>query len=284
MGKTIIITDSGCDIPENIANALSDSIKIIPYTICLTNDESYKDNQINKKCFSQNIDLGIRPIGIRLYKNDILDVLNGLDEKCDEIIFITSSGMLYPDNEVNIKEAVLEYFANHIKSRIAIIDSNTTSMALGFLVLDAARMIDMKCGFDEIVRYVKTNKSRYRMDVISNDSTILREKRIISSRQSKLMKNRKKNYLISMSCFGMLMPIMGRTDIKDIRDIMIERLADYSSYNYAIVSSSLNHDMNYFIECIGEILDVDPICSKFSCSNTTFVGTDSISLCYKKKK
>lgn len=284
MGKTIIITDSGCDLPEHMASIFSDSIKIIPYTICLTDDEKFKDNQINQKVFSHSMELGIRPLAINLDKKNILDTLNGLDEKYDEIIFIISSGMLYPDNEVNIKEAVLEYFANHLKSRISIIDSNTTSMALGFLVLDAAKMIDMQYGFDEIVRYVKTNKSRYRMDVIANDSTALREQRIISSRQARLMNSHKKNYLISMSRLGILRPIIGRPDNKEIKDIMIERLIDDYSCNYAIVSSSLNQDKDYYAEYISEILDIDPTYSRFSCSNTTLVGTDSISLCYKKKK
>ncbi len=284
MGKTIIITDSGCDIPEHMISIFSDNIKVIPYTVHFTKDEYLKDNRINKRSFSQSMNLGMRPVCIKLDKNDVLKVLNELDEKYDEIIFITSSGMLYPESEIAIKSAVLKYFSDHIKARVAIIDSNTTSMALGFLVLDAAKMIDMQYDFDEIVRYVKTNKSRYRMDVIANDPTIPKDHRIINSRQAKLTTSHKKYYLLSMTRFGLLRPIMAKSDERLIKDVMMERLFDDYTDKYAIVSTLLNDEELYFSENITKVMELDPVKSKFGCSNTSFVGTDSISLCYKKKQ
>lgn len=281
MGKTMIITDSGCDIPKNM---LTDNIRVIPYTICLGEDESVSEDKINKKVFSQHIKLGFKPIGSYIEKSDVLDILNGLDEEYDEIVFITSSGMIYPSNEIIIKEAALEYFGNHICSKIAIIDSNTISMALGFLVLDAAKMAESGWGIEEIVRYVRENKSKYHMEFVANDPECLRSHKIISSRKAKLVENHRKNYLISMSRYGFLRPIMGRSNDYEVKRIMIDRLIDNYSDNYAIVSSTLNHEDSYFAEYIGESSELRPVTSKFNCSNTTFVGTDTISLCYKKKK
>ena len=281
MGKTMIITDSGCDIPKNMLN---DNIKVINYTICIGEDDYLEEGKINKKVFSQHMNAGLRISEINLKVDNILNILNNLDEDCDEIVFIISSGMMYPNNEVVIRDAVLEYSFKHITTRIAVIDSNTTSMALGFLVLDASKMAEMGCGFDEIVRYVNANKSRYRMDLVANDVTILKEQRIINSRQAKLVESNKKNYLISMSRFGILRPIMKRSTDTEIKEIMIDRLIDdYSDY-YAVVSSALNREAGNLVECIGESLDINPIDSIFGCSSTSFVGTDSISLCYKKKK
>lgn len=281
MGKTVIITDSGCDIPKD---KLNDNIRVLPYTICIGETDYLKEDVINKRIFSQNIKAGFRPTGVGIERQSVLDVLNSLDEETDEIIFITSSSMMYPSNEVIIKDAVIEYFASHISSRIAIIDSNTTSMALGFLVLDAAKMAEMKHDFEDIVRYVKTNKSRYRMDLVANDITILNEQKIISSRKAKLVESHKKNYLVSMSRFGLLMPIIGRDDDAKVKKIMIDRLLDNCAEYYAIVSSYLNHEGSYFAEYISEYGDFEPITSRFGISNTTFVGTNTISLCYKKKK
>lgn len=287
MSRTIIITDSGCDIPKNLLNLLNDNIKVIPFSLHIEGNGWLKENAINRKVFLQDMSVGFRPLSIALERQAVLDTLNGLDdldEEVDEIIFITSSGLLYPENEIAIKEACREYFMNHITSRIAIIDSNTMSMALGLLVMDASKMIDMQYSFDEIVDYVKKNKQRYRMEVVANDPTIISEHRVISARQTDLIRRHKRNYLLSMSRFGLLCPIMSRKSNQDIKNIMIERLFDDLTGQYAVVSTLQNQDKDFFSEYISEEMGLSPIESTFCCSNTTFVGTDSISLCYKKKK
>ncbi len=280
MGKIMILTDSGCDIPENM---MMDNIRIIPLSMQFDDKKILRDDKANAEELSHIINAEQRPIEVGLTKRAILETLCGIGEEYDKFIIITSSGMIYPNNEVVIEATMLEYFSKHIMSQISIIDSHTTSMALGLLILDAANMAKNGESFESIQQYIISNKQKYQIEIFANDITRLKEQKIISSRKARLVEKNKRNYLFSMTNSGCLKPTFAGKTAKSAKCKMIDRLIE-GYYEYvAIVSAMLDNEAHAYGDYLSQFVENDYIRSEFSCSNTILVGHNSFGLCYKIK-
>lgn len=280
MGRTIILTDSNCDIPSSLLNS---NIMVMPLTICMGNEEYFLENEISKKKFNAILDLGIKIQDYRLESKTIKDTLDSLDKDVKDIIILTSSEMLSHQNDIAIQDAVYEYSVKHINSRIIRIDSGTTSMALGLLVLDASKMIDVGYFYEDIVNYILKYKNKYCIDVVPRNIDCLENNRAISSHKANLVRQNKKHALFSLSYLGLFKPIAFKNHYSEIDDIMVDRVVDNYVLEYALVKSYGSNSDEYIGELISESTLANKINSVFSCSNTSIVGTDSYALCYKKR-
>ena len=149
MTKIGVVSDSTCDLPEDIINEYG--IGIIPVNVIfnetevrqqfvdLKNDEFYR-----RLVAGENAKSGVPAPGI--IKQYLLKFL----EKYDELIFITISSKLSAFYQ-NAKKVVDEFFTD----KITIIDSKCGTIQTGLVTLIAARELQKRKNREETVKYLE---------------------------------------------------------------------------------------------------------------------------------
>lgn len=129
-----VVTDSTCDIPPQLVQDLD--ITVVPIHVVF-GDKSYRDKiDISEDEFYEKLIHGpVHPTTSVPTPKDFADVYNKLAEETDEIISIhlTSKESGTFNAALLAKELVTR------KCRIEVVDSLSLSMALGLLVVEAAR-------------------------------------------------------------------------------------------------------------------------------------------------
>ena len=129
-----VVTDSTCDIPPQLVQDLD--ITVVPIHVVF-GDKSYRDKiDISEDEFYEKLIHGpVHPTTSVPTPKDFADVYNKLVEETDEIISIhlTSKESGTFNAALLAKELVTR------KCRIEVVDSLSLSMALGLLVVEAAR-------------------------------------------------------------------------------------------------------------------------------------------------
>lgn len=144
MEKIALITDSSCDLPKEIIT--KNNIEVIPLNVIYANRE-YKDGiDITPEEVAKNLDVEI-PKTSMPSPSDVLNKIESLKrEGYTHCIIITiSSGLsgtynMFKMITSEIQDMVVEVF-----------DSKILSLGLGFIVLQAAKMIQQKLSFNEII-------------------------------------------------------------------------------------------------------------------------------------
>lgn len=150
-----IVTDSLSDITEDIIDDLD--ITIVPLTV-LFGRETYIDrvtittDEFYHRLTTQNI----LPSTTQPTPQAFADVYNRLAEETDEILVITLSSKL--SGTYQSAMGAIEMMDK--KCHVEVIDSETVAMALGLVVLDAARAARDGMTLDELVHFVRQAQSR----------------------------------------------------------------------------------------------------------------------------
>ncbi|SHF45828.1 MULTISPECIES: DegV family protein [Caloramator] len=144
MEKIALITDSSCDLPKEIL--IKNNIEVIPLNVIYANRE-YKDGiDITPEEVAKNLDVEI-PKTSMPSPSDVLNKIESLKKEgythC--IIITISSGLsgtynMFKMITSEIQDMVVEVF-----------DSKILSLGLGFIVLQAAKLIQQKLSFNEII-------------------------------------------------------------------------------------------------------------------------------------
>jgi DegV family protein with EDD domain len=148
MARIRVVTDSACDIPEEIAQRLN--IDIVSLSIRFGDDE-----------FTDRVDLSPSEFWAKCKASKTLPETaapspgafqaayeRAKSDGCDGVIVITISALLSATNQ----SAVLG--AEAVKDSIAVrvIDSKAVSMAQGLMVIDVAELANTGADLDELVR------------------------------------------------------------------------------------------------------------------------------------
>ena len=145
-----IVTDSLSDITDDIIGDLD--ITIVPLTV-LFGRETYIDRvtitteEFYRRLTTQNV----FPTTTQPTPQAFADVYNRLAEETDEILVITLSSKL--SGTYQSAMGAIEMMEK--KCRVEVIDSETVAMALGLVVLAAAREAKNGMKLDELVNYVQ---------------------------------------------------------------------------------------------------------------------------------
>ncbi len=145
-----IITDSLSDITDDIIGDLD--ITIVPLTV-LFGRETYIDRvtitteEFYRRLTTQNV----FPTTTQPTPQAFADVYNRLAEETDEILVITLSSKL--SGTYQSAMGAIEMLEK--KCRVEVIDSETVAMALGLVVLAAAREAKNGMKLDELVNFVQ---------------------------------------------------------------------------------------------------------------------------------
>ena len=147
--KIGIVTDSTADLPRELVSEYG--IEVVPLTVSLQGRE-YRDGvDITPTEFYRGLKAGgPQPITSQPSPGVFLDVYKSLLTKFDAIISIHLTEML--SGTVRTAQLVREMMP---EAMIQVIDSRSTSMGLGGLVLEAARAVKRGMHFDEVVELVQ---------------------------------------------------------------------------------------------------------------------------------
>jgi DegV family protein with EDD domain len=133
--KIAIITDTTCDIPEELIK--EHSIYLIPMRIVFENEEFRDRFEISPAEVYDRLETEIPKSSLPL-SDDIKNIMDYIIEKgyTDAIIITVSSGLSGTNNMINL---MMEDYKDKIN--IEIVDSLYLSMGLGFQVLECAKTV-----------------------------------------------------------------------------------------------------------------------------------------------
>jgi DegV family protein with EDD domain len=144
-----IITDSTSDITSDLAQEMG--ITVVPLTVSFGHESFLDRVEISTDEFYRRLATeDILPKTTQPPPGAFADVLNKLVEETDEILVIVISGKLSGtyQSATNAKSMVEK------KCRIEVIDSLSTAMGLGLIVIAAARAAQGGASLDEVIDVV----------------------------------------------------------------------------------------------------------------------------------
>ncbi|MHB1005134.1 MAG: DegV family protein [Chloroflexota bacterium] len=150
MPRVRIVTDSGCDLPAALLQRLA--ITVVPYTVRV-GDRTYLDrvnitpDQFYRRLASSRQTVTVSAPTMAEYQT----VYGNLGRGTNAVVSIHTSSKL--DGSYAAALTAKGLISNHL--RVAVIDSLSVSMGLGFLVLAAAMAAHRGDGLDEIVANVR---------------------------------------------------------------------------------------------------------------------------------
>ncbi|MDK1118456.1 MAG: DegV family protein [Anaerolineae bacterium] len=155
--KIGIVTDSTCDLPNNIVNQLG--IKVVPAVLVLDGKAYVDGNGITRKEFYTRLpDFKSLPTTSAPSIGEFSERYEKLIKAgCDHIISIHAAHQL--TNIFNTSRLAAKDFGDRIK----VIDSGSLSLGLGFQVLAAAEAALEDVGLDAIYNAIKSTRARQKV-------------------------------------------------------------------------------------------------------------------------
>lgn len=148
-GEIAIVTDSSCDLPEQILKQYK--IKIVPLRINFGTDSYLDKTTMNTGEFYNMFEVAeVSPTTSQPTPADFKKVYEGVAKKSNQIISIHLTGSA--SGTLQSAQAVSRNIAD---TAITTIDSTTTSIALGLLVRYAAELLEKGKSYDEIIRLTR---------------------------------------------------------------------------------------------------------------------------------
>ena len=157
MPKIAIVTDSTAYIPQE--NLIGLPVFTIPLHV-IWGDETYKDNvDITQKVFYERLGSSkIMPSTSQPSPQEFVELYEKISKEYDEILSIHISSQLSGtvDSAIQAKNILS-------KLKIEVIDSKSTSMGLGFLVLTAARYVQSGGDLRTCKELIESARNRVRI-------------------------------------------------------------------------------------------------------------------------
>ena len=149
--KIKIITDSGCDLPED----LIEKYKIDVLSILISEGEKeYLDKvDIRPETVLENMEKGVVYKTAQIYPQAFIDKFTGYIEKEETIIYLSLSGELSGTYESALT-AKKELEDKYSRADINIIDTRSASGGQGLIVLETAKMVEKALDKESILKTV----------------------------------------------------------------------------------------------------------------------------------
>lgn len=155
--KTIILTDSCCDLPIDFVR--ENNIEVMPLSVNIKGKEIKDDlgQSIKYKTFYDMIRSGEMPSTSQVNVYAFTEAFKKYSSEGYSIIYIGFSSAL--SGCVNSARIAKEAVEDEIKSAdITVIDTKSASMGLGLIVYNAANMLREGATKEEIINWVEENK------------------------------------------------------------------------------------------------------------------------------
>jgi DegV family protein with EDD domain len=156
-----VVTDSACDIPVGLARELD--ITVVPVYV-MFGHESFRDGvDISEdEFYDKLVHDPVHPTTSVPTPKDFAEVYNRLADETDEIISIH----LTSRESGTYNAALLATEVVDKKCRIEIIDSQSISIALGMLVIAAAREAQAGANLEQVAELVRRNVPRMHLMIL----------------------------------------------------------------------------------------------------------------------
>jgi len=149
MGEIAIVTDSSCDLPEELLKKYK--IKIVPLRINFGTDSYLDKSTMNTGEFYNMFEIAdVSPTTSQPTPANFKKIYESVAEKSNQIISIHLTGSA--SGTLQSAQTVSRDIADTV---ITTIDSTTTSIALGMLVRYAAELLEEGKSYDEIIRLTR---------------------------------------------------------------------------------------------------------------------------------
>lgn len=154
-----IVTDSTADLPVELVQQLG--IKVVPLYVHF-GDEVYRDGvDLGSDEFYEKLTTTkALPTTSTISPGDVANVYDELARETDEVLAITISSELSATYEAALQGKDL---MKSKKCRVEVIDSRYVTMALGLIVLTAAKQAQSGSGLDEVVQVTRSAISRVKV-------------------------------------------------------------------------------------------------------------------------
>lgn len=173
MGQVKIVTDTTCDLPQDIVKQYD--IRLVP-TIVTIGEKVYKDTfELSAQQLYETLKTSSeRPVVAPPGRKDFSDVYTKLSQETDSVISIHISDHL--GQTYNLATNMARFATSAAKKQgnnldITVVNSLTTSIGLGIIVVEAARLAEAGKGKDEILAnitpIINNMKSLFMVDDIS---------------------------------------------------------------------------------------------------------------------
>ncbi len=173
MGQVKIVTDTTCDLPQDIIKKYD--IRLVP-TVITVGDKVYRDTfDLSVEQFYDLLRTSPdRPVSGPPGRKDFSDVYTTLSKETDSIISIHVSESW--SSTLKLAENMARFSVNTAKKQgqtldISVIDSRATCIGLGMIVIEAAQMAQQGKSKDEILAHVtsiiQNMKSLFMVDDMS---------------------------------------------------------------------------------------------------------------------
>lgn len=173
MGQVKIVTDTTCDLPQDIIKKYD--IRLIP-TIITIGDKVYKDTiELPVDEFYTLLQTSPdRPISGPPGRKDFSDVYTTLSKETDSIVSLHVSANFSPTYKLAANMARFSMNAAQKQGNtldIAVVDSKSTCIGLGIIVIEAAQLAEQGKSKDEILAHItpiiENMKSLFMVDDMS---------------------------------------------------------------------------------------------------------------------
>lgn len=247
MSKTVILTDSGCDIPREVVDELG--IVIMPFEVSFggqTFREMY-DKSTQEFYDMMSKDDGI-PKTYPLYTEEFTKMYQKLyNEGYSDIItvLINSKGSETFNNSIKAKD---NFYSRHPNANVKIhnIDARCYSMSYGYAVVEGAKMLRNGAEVNEIVHYLEEWFKKCAIYVVPHTLKYARKSGRVSSAVALVGDILKIKPIIQFADYKseMVDKIIGEKNIvKKLCDCVVSNMAQGSPYtiihgrNYAFATS-----------------------------------------------
>lgn len=157
MARVKIVTDSGADIPADVAAELG--ITVVPLTIHF-GDEEYKDGvEMDAKQFYQRLYAGHLPRTSQPSPAEFEAVYRELQQDADAIVSCHLSSEL----SGTMQSAVLASKMDGIDVPVHVVDSRSASLGIGWMAMEAARMAKDGVDAGAIASHVRAIAERHKV-------------------------------------------------------------------------------------------------------------------------
>lgn len=286
MSKTVILTDSGCDIPRELIDELG--IVIIPFEVsfCGQTFREIYDKSTQEFYDMMSEDESI-PKTYPLYTEEFTKMYQKLyNEGYTDIItvLINSKGSPTFDNSVTAKENFYSRYPN-ANMRIHNIDSRCYTMAYGYAVIEAAKMLKDGAETDEIVWYLNDWFKKCAIYVVPKTLKYARKSGRVSSAVAVVGDILKIKPIIEFADYKseMVDRIMGEKNVvKKLCDCVVSNMAQSSPYT--IIHGS---DYTFATEIEKELYNRTgrqaEMYAKIGCVVSANIGSDMVGVVVKRR-
>lgn len=147
-----LLVDSTCDFPESFLR--EHTIDFLPLRVRLEDKEYADKEEIDVQEVYETMKSGIMPQTSQPLPGDIIEKLEAYGEAKDDVIYIGFSAKMSGTYQT-VYLLMEELGERYVESRFTAIDSKAGSICIGFMAMEATRLINEGAEYEEVTERIR---------------------------------------------------------------------------------------------------------------------------------